>query len=86
MSGKKTLNEKLGAAKKKAAVREFDVAIMETSEIMVTVKAKSRAEAERIASENWKNGAYLNEPENYRRAKIEALPFRVERSQNGEER
>ena len=82
----KTLQNKLEAAKEKAAVREFEINITETSQFTVKVKAKSREEAEEIAVYNLQHGAYFNEPENFRRAKIEAAPDKTEHSRNGDER
>ena len=86
MSGSKTLQEKLEKAKEKAAVREFEVTITETSKMTVTVEAKSREEAEKIVSDNWNNDEYLIDAEHFSGVTFEAAALKHNKSRNGEER
>jgi hypothetical protein len=87
VSGKKNLSDKLEAAKKKAAICEFEVTITETSKMTVTVEAKSREEAEKIVSDNWHEDEYLIDPaEHFAGVKFEAVPVKPERSRGAEER
>ena len=86
MGGNKTLKEKLNAGKEKAVVKEFDVIITETSKMTVTVEAKSREEAEKIASRNWHNDDYLIDAEHFSGVTFEAVPLKYDKSRSGETR
>lgn len=55
-----------------ATEKEYSVTITETLEKTVVVEAESREEAERIVEENWKNGEYVLDSENFVGVHIEA--------------
>jgi ABC-type enterochelin transport system substrate-binding protein len=80
----RTLHEKLAAAKEKANLREFDVTITETLQMTVTVKAKSREEAERIVSEKWHDDEYLIDAEHFKGVAFEAAGNKREHSRQEE--
>jgi hypothetical protein len=86
MSGNKTLQEQLEAAKEKVASREFEVTITEILQTTVTVKAKSRDEAEQIVSDNWKNSEYILDADDFQGVEFKAASVKPERSRSGEER
>ena len=86
MNGKKTLQEKLEAAKEKVAVREFEVTITETFQMKVTVEAKDQAEAEQIVNDKWNECEYLIDAEYFTGAAFNAVPVKAERSHGNEER
>jgi hypothetical protein len=81
-----SLQAKLEAGKEKAARREFEVTITETSQMTVTVKAKTREEAEKIVSDRWHKDEYLIDAEHFAGVKFEAAPSGKDRSRSGEER
>ena len=47
-------------------MREYEVTITETLEMTVAVEAESREEAQQIASDNWKNGDYILDADNFK--------------------
>jgi hypothetical protein len=78
-----SLQEKLDAAKEKAAQREFSVTITETLKMTVTVEAKDRHEAEQIVSDNWRNSEYILDADHFIGVEFEAAPVTPERAQSG---
>lgn len=55
-----------------ATEKEYSVTITETLEKTVVVEAESREEAEKIAEENWNNGEYVLDSEQFVGVHIEA--------------
>jgi hypothetical protein len=80
----KTLREKLEAAKRKAAQKEFEVTITETLEMVVTVKAANRAEAEELVEEKWNESEYVLTADNFTGASFDAEPVKREHSRQEE--
>jgi len=80
-----SLMDKLGAAKEKSALCEFDVTITETFKRTVTVTARDQCEAEEIVSENWNNDEYLIDAEHFTGADFEAAPVKRELPARGTE-
>ena len=68
-----SLQDKLGAAKEKAALREFEVRITETLQKTVVVEACDRQEAKQIVSDNWKNSEYILDADSFVGVEFETL-------------
>jgi len=66
------LKDNLEAAKEKAAKQDFEVTITETLQMTVTVRAKDRDDAERIAEKNWKNTDYILDADSFVGVEFEA--------------
>ena len=81
-----TFQEKMAAAKEKAALREFEVTITETLQKTVIVEAKSRDEAEEKVNDEWKNGDYILDADHFKGVTFEAAPLGKERTRGAEER
>ena len=73
-----SLAEKLGAAKEKAAMREFEVTITETLEKTVTVTAKNRSEAEQMVHDAWDDSEYILDADHFAGVTFEAVPVKPE--------
>ena len=74
-----SMMEKLGAAKEKAALREFEVTITETLEKKVTVMAGDRLEAEQIVNDEWDDSVHILDDSHFIRAEFKAAPVKAER-------
>ena len=69
-----SFQEKLEAAKEKAALRDFDVTITESLKMTVTVRATDELNARQIVSEAWDNGEYVLDYDHFAGADFEATP------------
>jgi hypothetical protein len=54
-------------------MREYDVRIRETLEVLVSVEAGSMAQAQQIAEKNWRNSDYILDASNFTTVSFEAL-------------
>jgi hypothetical protein len=73
-----SLKDKLESAKEKAALREFEVTVIETLKMTVSVEAKDRNEAEQIVSDNWRNSEYILDADNFVGVEFVAAPAKPE--------
>ena len=62
-------------------MKEYDVTITETLEMTVTVEAESREEARQKVADNWKNGEYILDAENFK--DVEFYPRGRSRDRDG---
>lgn len=62
-------------------MKEYDITIRETLEMTVTVEAESREEARRTVADNWKNGEYILDAENFK--DVEFYPRGRSRDRDG---
>lgn len=61
-------------------LKTYDVTITETSQMTVSVKAASRAEAEEIAEADWNQSKYVLGAEQFVGARFDAEEHRKERA------
>ncbi len=79
-----SLMDELKAAKEQAALRDFEVTITETLEMKVTVKAKSREEAEELVEARWNDSDYILDADHFTGASFSAEPVQHGRSRDAE--
>jgi hypothetical protein len=75
-----SLADKLGAAKEKAAQRDYEVTITETLQMKVTVTAKSRLEAEQMVQDAWDGSEYILDADHFQGVKFDAALLKPELS------
>jgi len=81
-----SFDEKLNAAKDKAALREFEVTITETLEKVVTVTAANQCEAELLVNGQWDDSRYILTADDFTGVKFNAVPVTPVLPTRGEER
>lgn len=71
-----SLADKISSAEQKKEalneIKEFDVTIIETLKMTVTVEANSLEEAKQLVSDNWHNQDYILDADNFTGVEFEA--------------